>query len=159
MDMEKLDFEDCVFDFVYSSLAIHYIVDWSRVFQEVYRVLKPNSFFLFSCNHPVSSSMELLRDDEDLSITQLSRIKNRKKNTVEIIGNYMEKKSHTQQSLQVTTWHKSFGEIFDELTKANFVIDKLFEPLPLPKMKQISPTNYETLQKIPAFLILRLHKR
>src|SRR6266850_4009521 len=53
MDMEKLNFPEESFDLVYSSLAINYIEDWTNVFKEVYRVLKPNSFFLFSCGHPV----------------------------------------------------------------------------------------------------------
>jgi ubiquinone/menaquinone biosynthesis C-methylase UbiE len=158
MDMEKLDFPDNHFDFAYSSLAIHYVEDWTKVFSEVYRVLKSSSFFLFSCNHPVSSSMEVTRDDEDFSIKELSRTKNRKKDSVEIVGNYMGRTSHIQRSFEVTTWYKSFGEMFNELSQANFVIRDLVEPLPLSKMKQVSPTNYLTLQKIPSFLIMKLQK-
>lgn len=38
MDMEHLDFADESFDFIYSSLAIHYIEDWTNVFKEACRV-------------------------------------------------------------------------------------------------------------------------
>src|ERR1035437_3705343 len=55
MDMEDLRFADNSFDFAYSSLAVHYIEDWTNVMNEVYRILKPDSNFLFSCNHPVYS--------------------------------------------------------------------------------------------------------
>lgn len=58
MDMEQLDFPDESFDFTYSSLAIHYVEDWENVFNRVYKLLKPNSYFLFSCGHPVRFAMD-----------------------------------------------------------------------------------------------------
>ncbi len=159
MDMEKLDFEDSSFDFVYSSLAIHYLEDWTKVFSEVYRVLKPNSYFLFSCNHPVSSAMELVKDNKDFSIRELSRTKYRKINKVDIVGNYMDRKSSFGQgNMDVTTWHKSFGEISMEAASAGFFIANIIEPLPLPSMKELSPTSYQSMMKIPDFLILKLLK-
>lgn len=71
MDMEKLEFDDANFDFAYSSLAIHYIEDWSRVFSEVFRILKPNSNFLFSCGHPVDSALEITVNNDMQRIKQL----------------------------------------------------------------------------------------
>ena len=64
MDMEKLDFPDESFDFVYSSLALHYIENWTQVFDEVWRILKPGSYFLFSCIHPIRSAMIETKSDE-----------------------------------------------------------------------------------------------
>ena len=57
MDMEHLDFKDCSFDFVYSSLAIHYLRDWTKVLSEIRRVLKDHCEFLFSINHPFSTAL------------------------------------------------------------------------------------------------------
>src|SRR5690606_4604584 len=58
MDMHNLDFPDSHFDFIYSSLAIHYAPDWRIVFQEINRVLKPGCLFQFSSTHPTSESMK-----------------------------------------------------------------------------------------------------
>lgn len=58
MNMEKLDFPDASFDFAYSSLAIHYVEDWENVFKQIYKILKPNSYFLVSCGHPVRFAMD-----------------------------------------------------------------------------------------------------
>ncbi len=52
-DMSKLPFEDNFFDYIYSSLAIHYSPNPEIVYKEVYRVLKPNGKFLFSLVHPI----------------------------------------------------------------------------------------------------------
>lgn len=52
-DMNDLQFENECFDFVYSSLAIHYNDTPERTYKEVYRVLKPDGLFLFSVGHPL----------------------------------------------------------------------------------------------------------
>lgn len=161
MDMEKMDFDNASFDFAYSSLAIHYIEDWHQVFQEVFRILKPGGYFLFSCNHPVYSALDIVEDDGDIKISQLSRKRTKSTDAVEIIGDYMSHKPIIMpdgSDMAVTTWHKSIGEIAKEIADTGFLISDIVEPKPLSKMKDISPTKYETLIKIPNFIIFRLLK-
>lgn len=159
MDMEKLSFEDESFDFAYSSLAIHYIEDWTNIFKEVYRILKPNSYFLFSCNHPVKHSMEKIEEgDFKISRLEIKRIKNTE--NTEITGNYLNRKK-TKDALgkdTVTTWHKPIGEISSEARAAGFLIDLIVEPRPIEDLNEISPRLYEKLNKIPEFVIFRLIK-
>src|SRR5688572_3548966 len=45
MDMESLAFENESFDLVYSSLALHYLEDWTKVLSEVFRVIKKSGQF------------------------------------------------------------------------------------------------------------------
>ena len=47
MDMEQLDFADASFDFMYSSLAIHYIEDWSLVLLKCIEYYDLDRFFFF----------------------------------------------------------------------------------------------------------------
>lgn len=157
MDMERLHFPDSGFNFVYASLAIHYIEDWSQVLSEVYRVLKPNSHFLFSCNHPVHSAMEESMNGEARKV-ELSRSVHRKTNEVTIVGDYMSRKVLAEPSWEITTWHKSIGEIGHEVAGAGFLISDIVEPQPLPAMKKLSPKDYYTLLKIPGFVIFKLYK-
>lgn len=162
MDMEKINFKDKSFDFAYSSLAIHYIKDWSNVFKEVYRILKPNSYFLFSCGHSIKSSMIVSKNDEKEKIRQLSIIKNKKTNKVDIIGNYLNRRKLDIKfginKKNVTTWHKSISEIAAEINKAGFLIENFIEPKPKLKMKSISINDYNQLNKIPEFMIFKLVK-
>lgn len=57
-DMHDLDFPDGSFDFVYSSLTIHYSPQPVDVYREVYRVLKPGGVFQFSVGHPLRWASE-----------------------------------------------------------------------------------------------------
>lgn len=159
MDMEDLAFNDASFDFAYSSLAIHYIKDWSKVFSEVYRILKPNSFFLFSCNHPVASAMQTTKDNSEDKNRVLSVELNRHTHRAVVVGNYMHRRILEEDpNFDVTTWHKPIGEISSEASSVGFVIANVVEPKPLPRMKELSEKDYTILQKIPGFLILKLFK-
>lgn len=160
MDMEKLEFTDTSFDFAYSSLAIHYIADWSQVFSEVYRILKPGSNFLFSCGHPISSALEVTIDDDTKRVKQLGMISHKKTHTMDIIGDYLNRRKLGQidETMQVTTYHKPLSEISAEAASAGFVIQNLIEPRPLEKMKAVSPNDYKRLSKIPYFVIFKLLK-
>lgn len=51
-DAEALDFPDNHFDFIYSSLMIHWANDIQHVFNELFRLLKPEGLFLFSSLGP-----------------------------------------------------------------------------------------------------------
>jgi ubiquinone/menaquinone biosynthesis C-methylase UbiE len=159
MDMEHLDFADNSFEFAYSSLAIHYVEDWHQVFKEVYRTIKPGSYFLFSCEHPIASAMVTIQNDENVKISQISKIRNKRANTVEIVGDYLTRQtSNINSDWAVTTWHKPIGEIATEVADEGFLIANIYEPKPLDEMEQISPTAYQTLTKIPHFIIFKLYK-
>ena len=41
------------YDFVLSNLVLHYIEDLEKIYQNVYRTLKPGGCFLFNIEHPV----------------------------------------------------------------------------------------------------------
>ena len=90
MNMEHLDFPDAYFDFAYSSLAIHYVEDWTKVLKEVYRVLKLGGSFLFSCGHHVKFCMEDA-DSEGYSIKKLEIAKNKSSGELTIAGDYFSK--------------------------------------------------------------------
>ncbi len=133
MDMEKLNFPDASFDFAYSSLALHYIKDWTAAFREIHRVLKPNSYFLFSCMHPVKC------DIEKTYLTQ----------------NYFE---NALGRMTVGAWRKPFGDIVKYAKEAGFRIDEIIEPQPLSKMREVKASTYEKLTRVPEFIIFRLVK-
>ena len=159
MDMEKLDFEDESFDFAYSSLALSYVKNWSKLLAEAYRVLKPGSEFLFSCEHPVVTAMEFKEQSDEQKVWSLRIERNKKAGVANIEGDYLHQHpTPVGISIDVTTWHRSFNQMFSEISGAGFAVKNLVEPLPLPEMKKLSPSVYKALSFVPDFLIMQLEK-
>ncbi len=159
MNMEQLEFPNESFDFAYSSLAIHYLEDWKKVFKEVLRVLKPNSYFLFSCGHPVRYAMGSCDTDTEY-VSKLEIAKNKITKEYRITGDYIARKkiSGGLGADTVTTWRKSYAEIAAELHDTGFLIEQIVDPVPTEEMKVKFPGKYDKLMKIPEFTIFRLLK-
>lgn len=159
MDMEKLEFPDQSFDFVYSSLAIHYVENWTNVLKEVHRVLKPNSSFLFSCNHPVRFAAGNADTEESYGY-KVEVLKNKITKEISITGDYLAKRKIMDAFGKdtVNIWHVPIGEISKCISEGGFLIEQIVEPLPLEGMKNIKPNSYKRLQKIPEFIIFKLIK-
>lgn len=50
--IEEYEYPENSWDCVVSNLALHYVEDISRIFQKVYKTLKPEGVFLFNIEHP-----------------------------------------------------------------------------------------------------------
>lgn len=159
MDMEHIDFPPESFDFAYSSLAIHYIEDWSLPLKEVFKVLKSGAHFLFSCSNHVRFCMEGTKDTE-YSIKKLEIKKNRTTNEIAIIGDYMAKKKNIDALGKDTAnvWSMPVGQISKAIHDAGFLIEQIVEPKPLEELKDIEPMTYYRLSKLPEFIIFKLIK-
>ena len=62
-DMHSLPFDNETFDFIYSSLAVHYSETPEVVYKEIYRLLKTNGEVLFSIGHPLRWACEEIEVD------------------------------------------------------------------------------------------------
>lgn len=51
--IEEYTYPENMWDCVVSNLALHYIEQIEKVFQKVYRTLKPDGVFIFNIEHPV----------------------------------------------------------------------------------------------------------
>jgi SAM-dependent methyltransferase len=54
--MESYDYPKEAFDLVTSRFAFHYVSDINRLFQDVHKTLKENGRFVFSIQHPLTTS-------------------------------------------------------------------------------------------------------
>lgn len=63
--MESYDYPKELFDLVTSRFAIHYVSDINRLFQDVYKTLKENGRFVFSIQHPLTTSSFASKQDGD----------------------------------------------------------------------------------------------
>ena len=163
MDAEEMTFDDNSFDFVFSSLVMHYFKNWSKVLGQIYRVLKPNGVFLFSTLHPVKWSSTKLNDEDGKAYACITVFeKDRKTGKQKIYGDCLNIKKVTEtwmKSLTVTLYPRSITEMFRPLFKAGFEVVDIYEPKAIEETKKYDMEYYLVNQKIPNFVIFEVKKR
>ncbi|WP_142826253.1 class I SAM-dependent methyltransferase [Planococcus soli] len=140
LDLEKpLPFNNHCFDFIVSSLTLHYLKDWRTVFAEFDRVLKPGGSFLLSIHHPLTD-LQLLDRVQYFS--------------TELIVDEWNKAGKTYE---VPFYRRPLSEVLNALL-AHFAIEHVTEPEPTDIFKKLAPESFEKLMKSPNFLILKVRK-
>lgn len=140
------------FDFIYSSLAFHYIEDFDSFAKEMYSVLNSGGELLFSQEHPITTAT--IGDKGHWN-------KNIKGERISYtFSNYNEegeRRTHWYVD-GVVKYHRTFSGIVNALVKAGFVIEEICEPAPenwaVEKLPKIA-SEY----KKPSFLIIKARKR
>ena len=122
MDIRNIDFEKNSFDFVYSSLALHYIKNWIPVLQSIHEILKDDGSFLFSTHHFFLGSSEEINEEiepnKSFNGLILGYRENKHDNTLQIYGDYFDERKLSQTwfgSLQVEFYHKTLQTMFREI--------------------------------------------
>ncbi|MGM9950348.1 MAG: class I SAM-dependent methyltransferase [Lysinibacillus sp.] len=137
---EELPFEDDAFDFIVSSLLLHYLKDWHQTFKEFKRVLKKNGVLLFSVHHPFT----------DVALLQDFRY-----HSTELIIDHWNKEG---KIYDVPFYRRPLQTILNE-TLSYFSIEKVIEPKPTLLFKEQAPEKYEKLLNRPTFLIVKAIQR
>lgn len=160
MDMEHLDFPDESFDLAYSSLAIHYVDDWTQPLKEAHRILRKNGLYVFSCGHPIDSAMEYVTEG-DYKYARLGRRVNQLTSERTIYGDYLVPESGGVKpvkgmlgDIEVVVYHRTFSKMIEQIQGSGFTIERAVEPQPI----EGDPDHYEQLKKIPTFMIWVLKK-
>ncbi len=154
-DMANLPFDENTFDFVYSSLAVHYSATPDKVYNEVYRVLKKDGLFLFSLVHPIRwSSNHANIDGKTYRLIGCARDDNES----EVLGNYNTFKEHThdffswniKETLSFYVGSPSFH--FKLLRKANFEVLDFTESMAVEETKEVDINYYKKNKELPQFM-------
>jgi len=164
MNMEKLDFPDNSFDLAYSSLAIHYVDDWTVPLKEARRILRPNGKYIFSCGHPVDSAVEYeIRDGFKYAV--LGRKVNLETKQRKVYGDYLAADGNgikliegTLAAADVRVYHRPFSKMVEQILDSGLKIEKVIEPQPTAGLKTVDPAIHEQLKRIPAFMVWVLTK-
>ena len=149
-DMSDLSFIDGRFDAVFSSLAVHYIEDFPALVRQIYGMLNPGGYFIFSQENPLTTARigghEWARDEN---------------------GNvlYMKLSDYGRPGKRVTTWiidgvikyHRTFSDVVNALADAGFVIEKMLEPVPTEEHIRLDPKKEKDFHK-PNFLLVKAKK-
>ncbi|MBI2103720.1 class I SAM-dependent methyltransferase [Candidatus Woesebacteria bacterium] len=160
MDMENISFPDNSFDFVYSSLTLHYVKDWTKTLKQIYRLLRKGGTFLFSTHHPVKWGAETKRGKTAKSIL-LGYVEYKDGRKCEIFGDYLNVRKIKDiwfDEFEVVYYHKPFSSIMKDILNSGFRIVDFIEPKPLKEVRRKNLSFWQIRQKIPLFMIFELRK-
>lgn len=143
MDMEEVDFEYESFDFVYSSLALHYVEHPGKTLKSIFNVIRPGGHFLFSTHHPI---FQIKRNEEADDDTRRSYF-----SVFQVDETWF-------GDFDVSFYHRPFDSIINAIIKSGFQIVSFMEPQPLEEMKKRDPKFYRTCSMIPPFMIFLLRR-
>jgi SAM-dependent methyltransferase len=129
---KPLDFlENGKFDLVLCPLCLDYVEDWESIFREFHRTLKPDGIFAFSCEHPFMKFRHT--DTDNYYRTKITEIE---------WGGF-------DVRVNMFSYYRPLGVMFDALWKAGFVVERFLEPNPVEEFKNKDPGTYEKLMKLP----------
>lgn len=148
MAMEDIGGIDDTFDVVISSLALHYVEDFSGVVGNVYRLLSDGGIFLFSQEHPLATCYSGSGD-------RWTRDENGRKLHVNISNYCVERRNDSTWFVEgVQRYHRMFSTIVNTLSNAGFRILQMTEPYPTEELVQKYPDYYDLYHK-PDFLFVK----
>lgn len=137
-----LDFlADASFDLVICPLVLDYIRDWTPLFREFQRVLRPGGVLVFSHGHPASEFFLYYADGNYHEVEQVSW-------------------EWTGFGTVVTmpSYRRPLAAVFNPLIDAGFVLDRVLEPRPIEAFREADREHYDQLMRQPGFLCIRAVK-
>lgn len=151
MDMSEIEWINERFDFIYSSLAFHYVKDFERLSHSIYKLLRNEGKLLFSQEHPIVTATldgngHFIRDDNGrcVSYTFSNYNQSGRRETFWFVGG-------------VVKYHRTVGEMITTLAKSGFIIEQVAEPTPEAWALEKRPDLSRAFLK-PDFLIVQAKK-
>lgn len=137
------------FDVVMSSLAMHYIEDFSELVHCVYRLLVPGGAFVFSQEHPIFTAprqtANWITEEGNTTGFVLKDYPDSGYRRVFWIVNGFEK------------FHRTFSDIVNALIRAGFILNEVGEPIPS-ESDILADRQLSRCRHVPDYLFIRALK-
>lgn len=149
MDMHNLTFETDTFDFVYSSLTLHYSDLIPEILAGIMRVLKQEGKFVFSVGHPIRWGAEIREDLTGSGVISFD------KKSGEIQGNYSShiKVTHNFPDNEVLEfWSAPPSYYFKCLIASGFTVEQFVESRAIEETKEVDENYYKVFREMPQFV-------
>ena len=128
------------FDLIISALAIHYLENLKKCFEEFSRLLKPGGHLVFSTHHPFL----------DFKGSQT--------------GNYFEQEHLTQtwktigKPIDIEFYRRPLSSTLNAALSAGFVMNGISEGEPTEELRLLNPKLHQKLATQPQFIFARFIK-
>jgi SAM-dependent methyltransferase len=158
-DLSSYDSES--FDFIYSSLTLHYSEFPEKVLVQLYRVLKPGAVMQLSVGHPIKWAAEDKRDTNDENKKAFLMGYDTYQNPTHVYGDYLNVTKVTQKPQnypEITYWNRPISDYLRLFREANLSLVNFVEPKPIPETETIDKEYWDIHSKIPQFMIFILRK-
>lgn len=145
------------YDYVYSSLTLHYSDNWRPILGEVRRILRPGGVMLFSTHHPVKWGSHVARGAEQDSFT-MGYVRP-KTGEPAVQGDYLNSRKIEDLwfgNMRVEYFHRSMQEMLGDVIASGLKLRRFVEPSPVPSAKTENPAFWAIHSRIPLFLIMEL---
>jgi SAM-dependent methyltransferase len=144
-DLEAVVLPESAFDLVYSSLALHYIVDLDRLIGQVAGALVAGGHFVFSVEHPIFTAPS----HADWTVGEDGR-------KIWPVDSYLVEGPRTTDWLAkgVIKQHRALGTYINRLVGAGFAIAHVEEWGPSPEQIAVQPDLIDERQRPPFLLIV-----
>ncbi|WP_163580563.1 class I SAM-dependent methyltransferase [Gracilibacillus saliphilus] len=145
--IEDLELQNQKFDLIISSLAVHYIKNYTNLIQKVRNLLSKNGEFIFSTEHPiVTARIEMdnwLRDSNGEKLHWA-------------LDNYQEegKREHNWYVDGVIVYHRTISTLINTLLDNGFILEKVIEPQSIPSGLEQMPKLVNEKRR-PSFIVIK----
>lgn len=150
--MEDISQIDDKFDIIMSSLAFHYLKDYTQLVKDIYNLLNDNGYLVFSQEHPFTTCTKYTA--------------NVKKGHTVIDNKYFGLFSdYNRPGIRTNYWfdadvikyHRTFTEVINTLVQNGFTIEEIEEPVASEEAVNKNPKYINQLDR-PLFLIIKAKK-
>lgn len=138
--MESYPFPDSEFDLITSRFALHYVADVDGLFQRIHRSLKTEGRFVFSVQHPLTTSSFISKESGD------------RRGSWVVDDYFIEgERSEPWMDQVVVKYHRSIERYYRGLIKAGFTVLDLREGTPQ-REHFSNEDEFKRRQRIPVVL-------
>lgn len=128
---------DAAYDLAICPLAIHYLEDFTPLFRDVKRILKPGGLFVFSTHHPFVDYPFSPNGNYFL--------------TEKIVDEW----NTLGRPVQVEFYRRPLTAILQPVLEAGMMLVELSEGKPDPRLEQSDPKSFRKLSTEPGFLFVK----
>jgi SAM-dependent methyltransferase len=150
LNMEQIDNLKIKFDFIYSSLAMHYIADFAGLLKKIFDILNNGGILLFSQEHPLVTAP--LREPS-------WKTDEHGKKVSAFVSDYLENGERNVKwlSQERQYFHRSFSAIINALIENKLNVLHIAEPAPTLEILNVAPSMYDEIHR-PTAIIIKAQK-
>ncbi|WP_106496097.1 class I SAM-dependent methyltransferase [Lentibacillus sp. Marseille-P4043] len=150
LPMEDLELPNQKFDIIISSLAVHYIENYSNLIEKISGLLKSNGEFIFSTEHPIVTARKEMNN----------WVKDNEGNKLHwAFDNYQEEGKREQHWYidGVIKYHRTISTLINTLIDKGLVLEQIMEPQSVPVgLRQMPKLINE--ERRPSFIVIKSRK-